>query len=44
LVVEAGHYTFPDVSVYDAGHTDGVSDTMVDVPFLQPVPGAVVFS
>jgi len=27
MVVEAGHYTFPDGSSYDAGITDGVSDS-----------------
>ena len=43
MVVEAGHYTFPDGSSYDAGYTDATGD-MQQVTFMEAVPGAVVFS
>jgi hypothetical protein len=44
MVVEAGHYTFPDGSSYDAGFVDGVNDAFTSVEFMSSVPDAVVFS
>jgi hypothetical protein len=43
MVVEAGHYTFPDGSSYDAGYMNGHED-FEEVTFMSAVPGAVVLT
>ena len=43
MVVEAGHYTFPDGTVYDAGAQDIGADWEA-INFMEAVPDAVVFS
>ncbi len=43
LVVEAGHYVFPDGSSYDAG-IDEVGADFVGIDFMEAVADPVVFS